>query len=98
LKKRKRTAESKLLKTFKNRFVTISIKDVKIRSARGSLSNTAFVGYLVDEDKENLYLSQEEDGKIYAAIPKEQNAGITATDEIAFLMENIDVPDDQGIQ
>lgn len=100
MKKRKAkvASKSKLLKNFKDRFVTISIKDVKSRSAVGRTTNLAFIGYLTDEDEENLFLSQEQGGQVYAAIPKTQNAGIIATDEVEFLMENIQLPEGSEVQ
>ena len=83
----------KLLKLFKNKFVTIMIKDVKTRS-----TNMQFVGFLLDEDKEYLYLGESADGEIHAAIPKNVNAGIVLTDEMTFLMGQINPPDNQGVQ
>ena len=76
--------KSKLFKYFENKFVSIYIK--------GSYRNKlVFMGYLVDEDAENFYLSQNEDN-VFAAIPKEQNGGIVMGDELNFLMEQIAVP------
>lgn len=98
MKKRKAAAKSKTLKLFKDRFVSITIKDVKSRTVRGRITNTAFVGYLSDEDKDNYFLSQEVGGMIYAAVPKSQSAGIVATDEVQYLMENIEPPHDTEVQ
>jgi hypothetical protein len=83
----------KLLKIFKNRFVTITIKSVRTRNA-----NMQFVGFFLDEDKDFIYLGETPDGEIHAAIPKSENAGIVLTDELNFLMDQIDIPGDQGVQ
>ena len=83
----------KLLKLFKNKFVTITVK-----SARTRTSNMQFVGFFLDEDKDFLYLGEEPNGVVQAAIPKSENAGIVVTDEMNFLMDQIDIPGDQGVQ
>lgn len=91
--KTKKKKVSKILETFKGKFVTIAIKDVRTRT-----SNLSFAGFLVDEDEEYFYLGESSDGPLQAAIPKSQNAGITLTDEIDFLMDKIDIPEGHGVQ
>lgn len=93
MKKRKAKTTSKILKNFKGKFVSITMSEM-----RGRIGNVSFVGYLVDEDKDNFYLSETIDSAIKAAVPKAKHCGISIEDEIDFLMNNIDVPDNQGVQ
>lgn len=85
-------SESKLMKYFSGKLVSITSRDVKTRTG-----NMSFVGFLLDEDEENFYLGEIGNGEIEAAIPKIQNAGITVLDE-NDLMDQITVPEDQGVQ
>ena len=92
MKKQKTTSKkvSKVLENFKGKFVTIEIKNTRNR--------LSFGGYLVDEDETYFFLSELPDGPIHAAIVKNEHAGVQLADEMEFLMEQIDVPGDQGVQ
>lgn len=87
-----RKQKSKFLKHFKNKLVTITVKDVRMKN-----NNMSFIGVLLDEDKEYLFLGEEEGGPISAAIPKSQNAGVTLMNELD-LLEEIIIPPDQEVQ
>ncbi len=82
--------KSKLFKYFKNKLVTITVKDARMKG-----SNMGFMGILKEQDKEYLYLAEESD-EIKAALPKSQVVSITSMDELDLLM---DIPmGDQELQ
>lgn len=95
---KKSRTKSKLFKYFKGRLIQITVKDVKSVNRNKRLANTSFVGFLVDEDESNFYLSQGDKKEIFAAIPKSQNAGIELISEVDLLLSEIDIPDDQEVQ
>ena len=84
--------KSKLFKYFKNKVISITIKDVKNKTG-----NMSFIGFLLDHDDDFYYLGDSEKGDIEAAIPKTQNAAITLITENDLLIE-IDIPEDQEVQ
>lgn len=84
--------KSKVFQYFEGKFISITVKDVKTRTG-----NMSFVGFLIDEDAEHYYLTDELDGAVEAAIPKNQCAGMT-TLNANDLMDSIIVPEDQGVQ
>ena len=91
MKKRKTTSKkSKILEMFQGKFVTIEIKNMRNR--------LSFGGFLLDEDKEYFYLSELPEGPVSAAIVKSEHAGVVLANEMEFLMGQIDIPDDQGVQ
>ena len=73
--------KSKLFKHFKNKLVTITVKDARMKG-----SNLGFVGVLKEQDKEYLYLAEESD-EIKAALPKDQVVSIVSMDELDLLSE-----------
>lgn len=81
---------TRLLKTFKNKEVTISVTGVKSKG-----SPIGIVGTFLDFDGTFIYLGEEVDGEIVACVPYNK-VGTILVNDLALLGGSDD--DDSGVQ
>lgn len=78
----------KLTKYFTGKFINIFLK-----------KPIMFVGgFLIDEDANFLYITEQEGQEVSTAIPKNNIGMVSLEDEITFLMEKLEIPDGQEPQ
>lgn len=87
-----------LYEIFCGNYVQVFVKSLKASSEKkGKVNNVILVGYLLDEDKEYIFLGQTPDD-VFAAVKKDEIAAINLTDEGELILEEINIPEDQEMQ
>jgi hypothetical protein len=86
---------SKLFATFMGNKITIVVKSIKGTGSGSGLTNLMLVGTMLDECSEYIYLGQDQDDAIYAAVKKDEVATLIMGDysEDLAVMEQEGAPD-----